>query len=95
MVLGNTGDIYPDLTAQEFLYFYSVRMCMNGDVATFRKKGKVTLTERKSRHSNAKAWVTKFFIIKGQNWEFTAGEDVHRDFSVKAIWDCVPDNKEL
>lgn len=60
-------DPYPDLIAQKFLAFYTVRVTSKGIVADFRKKHKgQSLALYKTQYSNAKTWTTKFFFVTGQ-----------------------------
>lgn len=49
----------------------------------------------KTKYSNAKAWMTRFFFITSEGWKFPALEEVLRDFLVRTIWSPILDYKNL
>lgn len=96
MVLEPLGDPYLDLTAQEFLSFYSVRLPSKGNMDNFQNQDKgQALTRFETRYSNAKVWTYRFFFISRKGQDFSTDEDIFMDFSVRAIWGPLKDDKTL
>lgn len=64
MVLEPTGDGYPNLTASEFLAIHAV-MALEGNICSFCSCLRYRLARFEGRHSNAKQWQKKFFLVSG------------------------------
>lgn len=65
-------------------------------MASIRKKGKGPyLVDLEKRYLNTKAWNSKFFYVRRDDWEFPTSEDMYKDFPIRAIWGVAPDEKSL
>lgn len=65
-------------------------------MASIWKKGRGPyLVDLEKQYSNEKGWNSKFFFLHGDGCKYPTGEDVYRDFPVRAIWGLVLDEKSL
>lgn len=80
MVLEPRGEMYPNLTAREFLSFYFVKG-LPSNIYSFLVRTQ-HLAKFESCHSNSKQWQKKFFLISGHGWEYLAFEMAIQDFPI-------------